>query len=84
MKRNVLILAFCLAMMMSANSLLIATAPLVGVALAGDPAWATIPIALMFVGTLSSTYPASILMKHIGRRAGFSIGLIIAADSATV
>jgi MFS family permease len=77
MKRNVLILAFCLAMMMSANSLLIATSPLVGVALAGDPAWATVPIALMFVGTLSSTYPASMLMKHIGRRAGFTIGLLI-------
>ena len=84
MKRNVAILAFCLAMMISANSLLVATAALVGIRLASDPAWATFPIGLMFVGTLCCTYPASMLMKHVGRRAGFSIGLLLGAIGAVL
>lgn len=73
--RNVTILSLCQALMMSSSSLIISTSALVGAALAQDIRWATAPLASMFLGTLLCTFPASILMKHIGRRAGFMIGV---------
>jgi MFS family permease len=84
MKHNVLLLSSCQALMMSANSLLIASAALVGVTLADDPAMATLPIALLFVGVLSCTFPASMLMKIIGRRGGFLFGLLFGAAGAAI
>lgn len=82
MKRNVLLLASCQALMMSANSLIVASAALVGAALAGDPTLATLPIALLFAGVLSCTFPASMLMKRLGRRAGFLLGLSLGCAGA--
>jgi MFS family permease len=46
----------------------------VGARLAPDPALATLPIALMQICTLFATFPASMLMKRLGRRPGFLIG----------
>lgn len=46
----------------------------VGQRLTPEPALATLPVALMQVGTVLTTLPASLLMKRIGRRAGFLIG----------
>ena len=77
MRSNVLILACCQALTMSGSSLIILTASLVGAILAPHPQWATLPVACMFTGTLIATFPASMLMKRIGRRAGFYVGLII-------
>jgi MFS family permease len=77
MRRNVLLLAACQALMMSGNSLIIATSALVGASLADNPGWATSPLALQYLGLMLSTYWASMLMKHIGRSAGFGIGLVI-------
>ncbi len=72
--RNVAILAFCQAMLMSGNSLLVATSALVGAALAPNEAWATLPLALQFLATMLTTVPAAMLMRHIGRRHGFLVG----------
>ena len=82
MRRNVLILSVCLALMMSATSLVITTSALVGVMLAPSKLWATAPLACMFFGSLISAFPASLLMKVVGRRAGFAIGLIFALSGA--
>ncbi|HEY9079199.1 MFS transporter [Magnetovibrio sp.] len=49
-------------------------AGLVGQMLADNKLLATLPIAVMTIGTASSTIPMSILMKRIGRRFGFLIG----------
>jgi predicted MFS family arabinose efflux permease len=84
MRRNVIILAVCLALMMSATSLVIITSALVGAILAPNRFWATVPLACMFIGSLSSAFPASLLMKRIGRRAGFSVGLGFALVGAIV
>lgn len=74
MKRNVIILAVCQALMMSGNSLLITATALVGLQIAPHPQWATIPFALMFAGVIITTYPASMMMQKAGRKAGFSLG----------
>jgi MFS family permease len=74
MKKNVWLLAVCQAMLNSGNSLLIATAALVGLKLAPDKALATLPLAAQFLASMITTMPASFLMKRIGRQAGFLIG----------
>lgn len=74
LRRNVLILAVCQALMLSGSSLVIATSALVGKKLASSEMWATLPISFMFIGTLLATFPASLMMRRIGRRAGFMIG----------
>lgn len=84
MKRNVTILAICQALMMSGNSLLITATALVGLQVAPRPQWATVPFALMFVGVILTTYPASMLMQRIGRRAGFTLGAVLGVAGGVV
>jgi MFS family permease len=82
MRRNLLILCCCQALVMSAGPLIIATSGLVGLALAQQKIWATLPTACMFAGMLVITFPASILMKRIGRRMGFTLGLLVGLAGA--
>lgn len=73
MKRNVILLALCQALLITAMSLQISVSALVGQAMAG-PALATIPLGLMFLGNMLTVFPASFFMKRFGRRAGFMTG----------
>ena len=82
MRRNVGILALCQALMMSAMTLIMPTSVLIGATLADERHWATVPLAFMFLGMLIATFPASMLMQRIGRRAGFLIGLMFATVGA--
>jgi len=85
-RRNVLLLALCLALQMSGNTLIIATTALVGLALAPDESLATLPLALQFLATMLTTIPASLLMGRFGRQAGFigAAGLAVLAGVAAV
>ncbi|MBF0248400.1 MAG: MFS transporter [Alphaproteobacteria bacterium] len=50
-----------------------------------DVKWlATLPVALMTVGTATATVPMSLLMRRIGRRAGFLIGATAGAGSGAL
>ncbi|MDJ0776331.1 MAG: MFS transporter [Gammaproteobacteria bacterium] len=71
MNRNVFLLALAQAMMISVNSLMITTAAIVGSDLSPEPALATLPLALQLIAVMSTAIPASLLMRRIGRRAGF-------------
>jgi MFS family permease len=73
-RRNALILAAAQACYGSATTILIATAGLVGTQLAPSMAWATLPVSTFVIGTALTTMPVSLLMKRIGRRAGFILG----------
>ena len=86
MNRNVLILAFCQAMLFSGTGLIIASSALIGKDLAPTPAWSTVPLAVQFMTTMLVIYFVSYLMKVKGRRYVFvrgaligSLGLVIAA-----
>jgi MFS family permease len=81
-RRNVPLLAGCQALMMSATSLLIATAPLVGFALAKDKTWATLPLAALFAATMCTTVPAALLMERIGRKRGFMLASLFGMSGA--
>lgn len=77
MTANVCLLSTCGAVMFTVNAILIASAALVGASLAPQPVYATVPVFLLFVLNMGFAMPASLLMKWIGRRAGFQIGAAI-------
>ena len=83
-KRNVLLLAICQALYISGTALMISTAPLVGQMLAEDPGWATAPLFFHHGGVMTMTIPASLLMRRIGRRAGFMIGAVLGCVGALI
>ena len=84
LRRNVLILSACQALMLSGSSLIVATSALTGLSLATNSLWATLPLSCMFAGTWLTTFPASLLMKSIGRRAGFMIGPLAGLVGAAI
>lgn len=76
-KLNVLILVFCQMMFIIAAITVMTLSGVIGLQLSPDPAYATLPIAVMMFGTVISTLPASLLMAKIGRRLGFIAGALI-------
>lgn len=75
--RNVLLLAACQALSMSAMTIMITVAALTGRMLAENDSFATLPLAFQFLATWLTTIPASALMQRIGRRWGFAIGTLL-------
>jgi predicted MFS family arabinose efflux permease len=73
-KFTLLVIVLCQALAMTGVTILIVVSALAGQILAADKALATLPISLMFLGNMAMTIPASLLMKRIGRRAGFTVG----------
>jgi len=73
-RRNAMILAVAQALYGTAVTILVVTAGLVGAQLASDPSWATLPVSAFVIGTALTTLPLSLLMRHIGRKAGFLLG----------
>ena len=53
-----------------------------GYRLAPEPSWATLPVALMVVGTALATVPAAMSMQRWGRRNGFLLGALLGASGA--
>lgn len=76
-KANVLILAICQMMFVIAAITVMTLSGVIGLELSPDPAYATLPIAMMMLGTVISTLPASLLMAKIGRRLGFILGALL-------
>ncbi len=83
-RRNVVLLACCQALSMSAMSINMTVTALVGQMLSTDPALSTLPLALQFTATMLTTLPASLLMRRIGRQIGFSAGVVIGVLGALI
>ncbi|MCA3561306.1 MAG: MFS transporter [Aestuariivirga sp.] len=66
-----MILAAAQALYGAVTTAVVVTAGLVGSQLSPSPVWATLPMSMMIVGTALSTFPISLMMRRIGRRAGF-------------
>jgi MFS family permease len=75
-RRNVFLLACCQALLFTNNVTLIALNGLAGFALAETKTLATLPVTGYVVGAALSTFPASLWMKRVGRRAGFLTGTL--------
>ena len=72
--RNVLVLSACQATLQTGGVTLIMITGLAGFALASNTAFATVPLTCYVIGSALTTFPASMLMKSIGRRNGFQVG----------
>src|SRR5690606_17542661 len=83
-RRNALILSVVQALYGCSTIVLFATGGLVGTVLASDKGLATLPITMFVIGTALTTIPASLLMRRIGRRAGFTLGASAGAVGALV
>ncbi|MEQ8249224.1 MAG: MFS transporter [Alphaproteobacteria bacterium] len=84
-KATVGLLAVCQAFFTSSSSIMALTTGLVGFQFLGeDTTLATVPVSAMVVGTALATAPASMIMKRVGRRAGFTIGAAIGVLGAAV
>jgi MFS family permease len=70
-RRNAVILAIAQALYGAVTTALVVTAGLAGSLLTPDPSLATLPMSMMIIGTASTTFPISLIMKRVGRRAGF-------------
>jgi MFS family permease len=82
--RNVLVLSACQATLQTGGVTLVAITGLAGFALAPQKAWATVPLTCYVIGSALTTIPASMLMKSIGRRAGFQTGTGIGVMGAAL
>ncbi len=83
-KLTVLVLALCQVLAMTGATMVIVVSALAGKMLAVDTSLATLPVSLMFVGNMAMTIPASLLMKRVGRRAGFTVGAGFGVSAALV
>ena len=77
-------LAALQALLLTNNALTFFLSPLIGVALAPDPAFATVPLTAFVVGAAITTLPISMLMKQVSRRAGFLLGAFLGLCGAAL
>lgn len=76
-RRQVLLLAGAQALFQTVSVLVMTVGGLAGAQIAPSPELATMPIAAMFLGTASMTFPASMWMARAGRRVGFVAGALL-------
>lgn len=72
--RNVTILVVSQTLFIIAMVTVMTLSGVIGQRLSPAPGLATLPVAIMMLGTVLSTLPASLYMKHVGRRRGFITG----------
>lgn len=83
-RKNVLVLATCQTLFGIGRMMIILTAPLIAYFIAEERALATLPHALVIVGTAAATLPASLFMRRVGRRWGFVTGAAIGTIGGAV
>jgi len=82
--RNALVLAVAQALAGGNNTVIVATAGVVGSVLAPDPALATLPVSVMVVGMWIGTLPVGALSKAYGRRFALQTGSVFGALSGLI
>lgn len=73
-RRNARVLAVTQALAGGNNSVLVATAGIVGTMLAPDKGLATLPISIFVLGMWAGTLPMGVLARRLGRRNALQIG----------
>jgi MFS family permease len=80
--KNTLLLASSQALGSSAGPVVVFVGGIIGAQIAPSLALATLPMSLMVVGIALATIPAAMLMRRIGRRKGYMIGMGIGIGAA--
>ncbi len=79
--RNIILLATCQMISASGSIVLVTLGGIVGTALSSNKALATLPVSMMVVSVAASAIPASMLMRRIGRKAGFALAALAASGA---
>lgn len=82
LNRNLIVLFLAQLAFGTGSVLLVTVGGVVGSLLASDRALATLPMSFFVVGTAITTIPAAMLMKRIGRRAGFAASALLGCGGA--
>lgn len=84
MYRTLIVLTLAQAFAQTAAPIVVLLGGIVGTAIAPRAGLATLPVALMIVGTAVTTVPAALLMGRFGRKAGFICGASYAFASGLI
>ncbi|QYK50420.1 MAG: MFS transporter [Anaerolineales bacterium] len=82
--RNVFVLALLQAIGMCGGSIVVLLTGIIGEGIAPAPQLATLPNSLGVVSTALFSIPAALLMRRIGRKAGFMLSLLVALAGAAL
>jgi MFS family permease len=83
-RRNLILLVFCQLISATGSIVFVTLGGIIGATLTENLAWSTLPISVMVIATAATTVPATLLMRKIGRSAGFAMGSISAAIGVSV
>ena len=78
-KHNARVLTTAQALGGASPAIIVSLGGLVGQQLASNPALATLPISIFYLGMAIGTLPAAWLMRRFGRRAGYLFGALLGA-----
>ncbi|HEX6261036.1 MAG TPA: MFS transporter [Woeseiaceae bacterium] len=76
--RNILLLTTCQLISATGSIVVVTLGGIIGAQLSDNPALATLPISIMVVSVASTTIPATMLMRAVGRRRGFTLASLSA------
>jgi len=71
--RNLLILLVCQLISATGAIVMVTLGGIIGSKLTENPVLATLPISIMVISIAATTIPATILMRKVGRKLGFSL-----------
>ena len=71
--RNLILLVFAQLISATGSIVFVTLGGLIGTTLSSNMAWATLPLTMVVLASALTTMPAAMLMKKIGRRAGFAL-----------
>ncbi|WP_420102164.1 MFS transporter [Bosea sp. (in: a-proteobacteria)] len=83
-KRNALILTGAQALGGANPAIVVSLGGIVGMQLAADKTFATVPVSLLQLGIAAGVIPAAMLMRRLGRRGGYLIGALVGACGASI
>lgn len=82
--RNLGLLVACQLISTTGSIVMVTLGGIIGSTLASNKAFATLPLSMMVVAVAATTIPATMLMRRIGRRAGFALSSLSAAFAVLV
>ena len=71
--RDLILLIFTQLISATGSIVFVTLGGLIGTALVKNAAWATLPLTMIVLASAMTTMPAALLMKRVGRRAGFAM-----------
>ena len=82
--RNILTLTACQLISATGAIIMVTLGGIIGTKLSPDPTLATLPVSIMVLCMAATTVPATVLMRRIGRRKGFSLASLSAVASTVL